>query len=621
MSRLLWLTPFFALVCSLGLCAQGAPQVFVSTGTAGKIYSINTSTGIATLLISTQGADYEGMVVAPDNAPGTTHPYLVYACDSNNNSVVRFDPAAATPIAPEVVYSNGALQHPQCGRITFTGDLVVTSKDAGAGWWMFPGITAVELGSVGFPAPTQLDAAGGGNQGVAQKNTGDLLIVDNANNQVLRSPSAAFSSNSNFITSGLSKPVGIARRGDGDVFVSNQGSQNVMHFNAQGQSGAVCQSFTNKDLPFFMQMSLDNTLYIAVSGGTGGSVRAVNAGTCQMLNSFGVPFPAVGVALAPTTATMGVTASNGSALVNFGFAAFELNNISGPCGGSISVSLLSPEGIGKLIALTGTPAGALTPAVNLGLDGFEAVFSTLNMTGCTAADGTTNNFQVADLVSTSVTDPAIVVCDDPNTNCQPQATNLAQIGVWPIGGYLPQDITTGGRKSLKCNVFLVNSHPTNLPGQEAGTFCGFESPVNNTFNFLTNSQDASAASSFKPGKSVPVKFKLSASSNCKQPFIKDAIAMLSVALIADASGNSTFMPIGLISNGSSGLAQPLFKADNNQQYLFNWDTSSCIMPSGAIQTCPSGLYSLTVSFLTDNTAGNQNNQSIYTSQTTEVTLK
>jgi len=450
MSRFLWLMPFFALVCSLPLCAQGASQVFVSTGTAGKIYSIKTSTGIATLLISTQGADYEGMVVAPDNAPGTAHPYLVYACDSNNNKIVRFDPAAATPITPEIVYSNGALQHPQCGRITSTGDLVVTSKDPGAGWWMFPGITALELGSAGSPTPTQLDAAGGGNQGVAQKNTGDLLIVDNANNQVLRSPGAGFSTNSNFINSGLSGPVGIARRGDGDIFVSNQGSQNVMHFNAQGQTGAVCQSFTNKDLPFFMQMSLDNTLYIAVSGGTGGSVRAVNASTCQMITSFAVPSKAVGIALPPTTATKGVTASNGNALVNFGFAAFELNNISGPCGGSISVSLLSPEGIEKLIALTGTPAGALDPAVNLGLDGFEAVFSTLNMTGCTAADGATNNFQVADLVSASVTDPAIVVCDDPNSNCQPALTNLAQIGVWPIGGYLPQDITTGGRKSLKC---------------------------------------------------------------------------------------------------------------------------------------------------------------------------
>jgi hypothetical protein len=621
MYRLHWLTPIFVFVCSLGLCAQGAPQIFVSTGTAGKIYSINTSTGTASLLISTQGADYEGMVVAPDNAPGTSHPYLVYACDSNNSRIVRFDPAAAAPITPEVVYANGALQHPQCGRVTFTGDLVVSSKDSGSGWWMFAGTTAVELGSAGSLTPTQLHGAGSSDQGLAQKNTGDLLIVDSASNVVLRSPSTAFASSVNFITSGLSHPMGIARRGDGDIFVSNQGSQNVVHFNAQGQSPDVCQTFTNKDLPFFMQMSLDNTLYVAVSGGTGGSVRAVNANTCQLLNSFAVPFPAVGVALPPTTATQPITASNGSALINFGFAALELNNISGPCGGTISVGLLSPEGIDNLINLTGLPAGALDPAVNLGLDGFEAVFSTANMTGCTAADGTTNNFQIADLVSTSVTDPGIVVCNDANTTCQPSVVNLAQIGVWPIGGYLPQDINTGGKKTLRCNVFLVNTHTTNAPGEDAGTFCGFESPVNNTFNFLTNTQNASTASSFKPGKSVPVKFKLSASSNCKQPLITDAVAMLSVALIADGKGNPTFMPIGLVSNGSSGLAQPLFKTDQNQQYLFNWDTSSCIMPGGTVQTCPSGLYSLTVSFLTDNTAGNQNNQSIYTTQTTEVTLK
>jgi len=160
MCRLHWLTPIFVFVCSIGLCAQGAPQVFVSTGTAGKIYSINTSTGVASLLVSTQGADYEGMVVAPDNAPATSHPFLVYACDSNNRRIVRFDPAASAPITPEVVYSNGALQHPQCGRVTFTGDLVVSSKDSGSGWWMFPGITAVELGSAGSLTPTQLHGAG-----------------------------------------------------------------------------------------------------------------------------------------------------------------------------------------------------------------------------------------------------------------------------------------------------------------------------------------------------------------------------------------------------------------------------------------------------------------------------
>ena len=59
-----------SVVCLLvaGAWAQGAPQVFVSTGTAGKIYSLNPANGNLTQLISTQGADYEGMVVAPHNA-------------------------------------------------------------------------------------------------------------------------------------------------------------------------------------------------------------------------------------------------------------------------------------------------------------------------------------------------------------------------------------------------------------------------------------------------------------------------------------------------------------------------------------------------------------------------
>lgn len=628
MSPLRWLVCACVCLYSVALVAQGAPQVFVSTGSAGKIYSINTNTNTATLLVSTQGADYEGLVVAPDNAPATTHPYLVYACDSSNNRIVRFDPAASTPISPEVVYSGGNLANPQCGRITATGDLVVTSKNAGSGWWSFPAITFVELGSVNFPAPVQLDAASGGAQGVAQKNQGDLLVVDNGNNLVLRSAGPGFGSNTNFITSSLSQPVGIARRSDGVVFVSNQGSgnKNVVEFDATGQNPITCQAFTGNDVPYFMQMSLDDTLYLAISGNGGGSVRAINAHTCQQTNIFGVPFPAVGVALPPTTATQNVVASNGSVLLNFGFTAFEMNGIVGPCSGTVSAGLLSDEQIANLITLTGTPPGELDPAVNLGLDGFEIVFSTANVTGCLASDGVTQNFQVADLVSPSVTAPEIVVCDDANTNCQPSAVNLSQRGVWPLVGYLPQDLVIGGSKSLRCNIFLVNSHPVaGVAGEEQGTFCGFNPPVNNTFNPITDSQNLALASPFRFGRTVPVKFKLELGNNkndCHGPFITDAVALLSVAQIADSSGNPLLVPIGVLGNGNSSSSAPLFTVNGNT-YQFNWDTSQCVLPSGVTQVCPMGVYSVTVVFLTNNTANSTTvpPQSIYTSQTTEVILR
>lgn len=619
-------------LCCTGLWAQGASQVFVSTGTAGIIYSLNTANGALTTLISSPGADFEGMVVAPNNFPTiagqsttdeTTH-YLVYVCDTANNRVMRFDPAA--PGNPETIYNGGALQGPQCGRITSTGDLVVASTAAGSGLWVFPGVTNSALGAYS-KTPTLLVAVSGSSEGLAQKNQGDLLVVDNTNGKVLRTPLVP-AGTTTFI-SGLTQPFGIARRGDGAIFVDTQGNKgSLVQYSAQGTNPTSCMSFKN-NTPNFMQMALDNTLYVAVAANSSGTVRSINANTCQQNQSFSIPQPAVGIALPPTmTATQNVTASNGTAIVNFGFSAFELNQIVGACGGSVSLGLASPAAINTLIFNSGTPTA--TPAINLGLDGFEAIYSTANLNGCNAgnAGSGVNNFQLSNLLSTGVVNPEIVVCtepNDPNTpppNCQAQNTNLAQIGGWPIGGYLPNDLTGGGSKSLRCRIFMANAAPVaGAPGQEAGIFCGFESPLSDTFTGTLNSWNLALAANITDGKSVPVKIKLaSTSGSCQNgPYITDATAILAVAQILDSKGNDVFVPIGLVSNGSSGLGQPLFKGDNNQQYLFNWDSSSCIMPSGVTQVCPKGTYSVTVLFLTNNTAGGA--QSIYGAQTTLVNLK
>jgi len=626
----------FVCLCSAGLwAASGASQVFVSTGTSGIVYGLNTANGALTTLISSPGSDFEGMVVAPynvgqSNTDETTH-YLLYVCDPAANRVWRFDPTAAVPqnTLEKIYDNNGPLTGPQCGRITSTGDLVASSTSAGSGLWTFSGVTNLALGSA-LQTPSQLVGVPGSSEGLAQKNSGDLLVADSTNNKVLRTPPNAPAATTSFISSNLAQPFGVARRGDGFIYVSNRGTNhpNSMQLDAQGNNPLTCASFNSPDLPNFMQMALDNTLYAAVTGGggTAGSVRSINANTCQQIHNFTIPHGAVGLALPPTmTATQNVAASNGVVLVNFGFGAFELNQIVGPCGGTISVGLASPAAITTLISNSGSPA---TPAVNLGLDGFEAIYSTANLSGCSAgsAASNTNNFQLSNLLSPAVNNPEIVVCSDPNvnpTNCQPVTTNLSQLGAWPIGGYLPADLTHSATKSLRCRIFLANAIPVNsAPGQEIGTFCGFQSPVNDTFTGVLNSWNAAAASSFKPGKSVPIKFKLGTGTGpnaCSPPYITDAIALLSIAQILDKQGNSVFVPIGLLSNGSSGLAQPLFKSDSNQQYLFNWDSSSCILPSGATQTCLVGTYSVTVLFLTNNTIGGA--QSIYGAQTTLVTLK
>jgi hypothetical protein len=655
-----------AAVCmlSVGAWAQGAPYVVVST-TAGSILKIDTSNGLANArspltLVANPGAEYS-LVIGPDNSGGLANAVLVYACDRLSGTVTRFNPSnfPSQGGTNETVYAGIPSQQVRCGRITASGpangqngDLVVSTS---GGLLVFPAITYKALGTLGAankqPSSTNPNTQSGG---IAQKNSGDLLAVNSAGNAVLRTVAPAPNFDAPGITPigniSLSQPLGIARRSDGVFFVSNQGgTPNVTYFSVNSQNNAAgtgnCEVFSgnNKGVPAHMQISLDDILYVAVANGTKGIIQSLNASVVpgskqvcdpKLTQTFGLSAPAVGIALPPTSVSLNIpgnAAANGNFLLNFGFAGFEVSNIAPNfgCQGSVNVSLVNPAFVAGLISTQ--LAGPGVPAINLALDGFQAVVNTKNVVndpnnldpnsnaGCTALDGLTMNFQVAHQLAHSVTDPKVMVCQDDDTNCSIDAglPVLKQIGTWPVNGYLPDDITTGGRKTLKCNVYMIQSLPTGVPPEEDGTFCGFQSPITNTFL-------NAAPATLSAGKSVPIKFKLSPSgpNSCQSaPYITDATAILSVAQIADSKGKAMFIPIGLISNGSSGLGQPLFKGDKNQQYLFNWDTSSCIMPNGTRTVCPKGTYSLTVVFLTNNTANTNPSQNIYTDLTTQVVLK
>jgi hypothetical protein len=656
-----------AAVCLFAVAAwaQGAPYVVVST-TDGNILKILTPNGLsnagaAQMLYSKPGAEYS-LVIGPDNSSQSPNAIMLYACDRVSGTIIRFDPTNPPgPNGVETVYQGSAAQQLRCGRITASGpasssgkngDLVVSTN---SGLLVFAGITytALNSGGTGFtPTSTYLATKSGG---IAQKNSGDLLAVDTAGNAIVRTsaPDPNFASPSppppTISGLSLSQPLGVARQSHGEIFVSNQGgTPNITFFgigpnnNATGVSSCEVFSQHNKGVPAYMQISLDDTLYVAVANGTKGILQSLNASLVpgakaicdsKLTQTYSLSAPAVGVALPPSSATINIpgnAAANGNFLLNFGFAGFEVSNIAPNlgCQGSVNVSLVNPAFVAGLIGTQLT--GPAVPAINLALDGFQAVVNTKNVVndpnnpdpnsnaGCTAADGLTMNFQVAHQLAHSVTDPKVMVCQDDDTNCSIDAGMplLKQIGTWPVNGYLPDDITTGGKKTLKCNVYMIQSLPTGAPPQEDGTFCGFQSPITNTFL-------NAAPATLSAGKSVPVKFKLSPSgpNSCHSaPYITDATAILSVALIGTKQG-PTFMPIGLISNGSSGLGQPLFKSDTNQQYLFNWDTSSCIMPNGTTTVCPKGTYSLTVVFLTNNTADTNPSQNIYTDLTTQVVLK
>jgi hypothetical protein len=679
MCKFRWVSLAVLCLCSTGLWAGGAPYVVVST-TDGSIYRIDTTNGVANapapvLLYFVSGAAWS-MVIGPDNSSPTGKP-LLYACDASGNTIIRFDPSSpVSNVNPaDTVYSAGVGGYKglRCGRITSSGapnsladptagvgDLVVTST---SGLLVFSAITWVPRQSAGLPlANPSSTLSATTNGGIAQKNNGNLLAVDIAGNKVYRTlaPSslsgpAMFSAGAPLLAvSGatLSSPFGIARRSDGEVFVSNQGgTPNVTHFGLTFGNAALnqqnCEQFkgSNKGVPAFMQMSLDDTLYLAGANGTKGFVQSLNAQTCSSasLQSLVLATPALGIAIPPTSATLtlpyasvsqNAVLGNGTALFSFGYSAMQYSQIAQPCSGTAVVNLFSPAAINSFIGWP-TPTVPADPAVNLGLDGFEIVYATgtvnppTGVIGCGALDGT-KNIQMSNFVPQSVVNPEIFVCDDSAVpqGCSPTAgaggnETVTQLGAWPLGGYLPQDLTSGGSKSLKSQLFMANLHQNT---SDTGTFCLFQSPVNNTFSPNTATGptfpwDVSLASSFPAGKSIPIKFKLGTGTQpgaCQNaPFITDATGLLSVAQIVDSKGNPTFVPMGLISNGSSGLLPPTFKPDGNNQYLFNWDSSTCILPGGTTQICPRGTYTVTVLFLTNNTV----NQTIYDVQTTVVILK
>jgi hypothetical protein len=257
----------FVCLCCSGLWAQGAPYVVVST-TDGNLYRIDTPNGLAAaaapvaLLATKAGAAYT-MVMGPDNTSAFASP-LLYVCDATNNTIIRIDPLKPPTQGGGVgvVYHNtGGIQAPVCGRITASGpatmtvngvaasgqngDLVVSSA---SGLWVFPAVTYSSLSS----APSLQNFATTAQSGIAQKNTGDLLAVDRVHNALFRTPSPAptflnAAPLNQVLNTTLSSPLGIARRSDGAIFVSNQGgTPNVSYFTISGNSAgatAACELF------------------------------------------------------------------------------------------------------------------------------------------------------------------------------------------------------------------------------------------------------------------------------------------------------------------------------------------------------------------------------------------
>ncbi|HET6176074.1 MAG TPA: hypothetical protein VFE61_04020 [Candidatus Sulfotelmatobacter sp.] len=590
---------FFVFVCLLlaaPVWAQGSPVVYVSTGTT--ILSITTATGAVSTpaLVTNAAAVYEGLVVGPNNDPNTSvaHPYLLYACDPTHNTIIRVDPNDVAAGTDTVYMGTGAahtLQQPQCGWFDSAGDLIVNSEVAGSGAWKIPGVLSLPLGTAtaSFAPPTQLNtelSAAQTGQGITQKYVGDLLAVDQAGKQVVRStiqlPASnsgySFGPSSGFITKDLSSPVGIARNNAGQVYVSDHTSNKkgvVQLFDSTGTFVSTCVStskFGNQQ-PNLLGIAEDGTLYVASAGSSSGAVwqvtRSAGACTATQLATTTALSPLTGIALPPTTVTIEANqAGTGTLSFNYGSSLFDVTT--GACDLTVTKSLVPASQITTLAeAVSGNATidgGQVTvnggvSAPYLGDRGFAtkytAVSTVLSPDSCPPQPF---GFLIAAFVDQlKFTNPWIITCAPPNS-CA--ATDVH--GIYFLGGFLPDDLGTSGTGGHHSDFFVASM---NLNGGEPATL-SLESP-------LTQVNPPQLAGTFSSGSTLSAKFKFT-------PTITDAVVILAVAQVCQPgttsvndpvcgpNGQASVSPINVINigaEGSSTTPPPTFKfSATKQQY-------------------------------------------------------
>lgn len=654
------LVPVMVLGLVLGLFAtQASAQVFVSGGPT--IYKQN-GAGF-TAVVTVANANFESLAIGPDNADtdangNAVYPFLLYACDTALNQVIRINASAAAPTVQTV--ASGLAFPPICGRSTATEDAYVTNK-SGPGVFQliatFNNVTT-PVGNIPFSG-TPLGASAVSintfknmtGRGITQKYIGDLLVVDNANNQVLRSvyatpPPALFSTLTQFITSNLNGPVGIANAPSlRQEFVANSNSAKnlgtqpaVTIFDSTGAPAAApCSSLSlpknNKQVPDYLASapaaSADNsvvndTIYLVTNSNTAGTLWTWNTaqGNCALTSaaSIGTSLSGVAVAPAPVTLILPVTATVANPVPTpFSFNSSQFQLTAHCTDAIVTASPLIPATVNAMISLAGQ-ANHEFPAVNLGEQGYEMAYTAhpfpdLNNT-CSSvfADGSYKQGISAFVDSSQFNNPRYLDCSNTDPNTEPQLVNVPNplntttctavqniLGVYPLSGPIPLDgtITGGGGTGTKLNFFAVVGENFGAGTGEPGAFCGYQNP-------LLNPGDPGYPQSFSGFTTIPpsnpntvnVKFKLADLNHggtCKNgPFITDARALISVAKVQNSDGTPTFIPINVLATSSSLIVIPLYNEGNNQ-YSFTLNLTSTFDQGGL------GTYSLTTTFLSDNT--------------------
>lgn len=635
---MIWLKRFsyalaFCFAASVPSWGQSASVVYVAAG-GSQVYSVSTDgNATVTSLIPSASVNsslqFTSLTVGPDNVFGdntTADAYFfLYACDTASSTIVRLrlsntSPGATSDSVDTIYNGGGSLAAPVCGRVASNGDLYVSSSHAGSGVYVITGASSTVAGG-SFNAPSQVFGSSAGSSftggGIAQKNNGDMLVVNKAGNSILRATffgGTATTTNpylpfgptlSSYTSSGLNSPSAIARISSGRFFVANQGAGNILEFNpANPSSPATCGvSLPSGNVTLSsLAASEDNFVYVGIAStspnkrsililnGTSSCAR-VNAISLSGISASSVAAVAVPPGSESPLSTDSNTDSSGVTASSFNFGSSAVQTLTQGCTPTVTQGQIPINYLQGLIDVanrdstyTGSWTGGMPVPYN-GEAGFGTVYTVTS--SCLPAD-LYDNFIIGSLIdNTQFTNPRIIRCDGSRDTNDLVCTVSEAGGTWPVGGLVQDDLTVGGKVPGFSRFFVANANASG--GTALGTFCDFGSP-------LTTTLDPALASIFNSGQNLSVKFKLGAAgtaNSCSNgPYITDAKVLLSVARVVDGAGNPVFEPIAINSSGNSTENPPTFSYNpNNQQYQF----------SLSLKNYKPGTYSLTVTFLTNNT--------------------
>lgn len=629
---MIWLKRFsfalaFCFAASVPMWGQSAKVVYVATG-GSQIYAVTTD-GTATSLIPANdvntSAEFTSLTVGPDNTSNNTDnsDFFLYACDTGTGAIVRLTMSTTSPrnAASPIGTVTTAVPQPVCGRVDSAGDLYVSSASRGSGVYVIRGVSTASALPLASTPPEVYPIGGsftGG--GITQKNNGDMLIVDSADNSIRKAafvgaiPPVSVSATSPFASTltnvnatGLNSPSAIARTSAGYIFVANQGNATVERYDPADLSAnptACSVSIPNGNVTLSsLAASEDNFVYVGVASTSpnkrtvlvlnGGSKCTSTKTSFSLSNTDASSVAAVAVPPVPLTVLpgRGTDPVTGDALWTFNFGNSEIQTLTTGCQPQIQQSQVSVPSLATLLSgVSGTaPDGTSInfsdgqPVPFNGEGGFGTAYTVVNAATCQPDINAYNNFVLGAFDDTTqFTNSRIIDCET-GKPCDVSYTS----GFWPVGGLLNGDLTIGGKVPGFSKFFLANGKQEAT--SETGIFCGFGSP-------LTNTANGDAPASFNSGQNLSVKFEVAdegAGGTCSNgPFITDAQALLSVA--QEASGTGLITPVTVESSGNSTAVAPIFTfSPTNKQYQF----------SLSLKGYAQGTYALIVTFLSNTTVG------------------